>query len=179
MSKTIFMGTTEVPAERSASEIVSLLVQAGARQIGMDYDKSGELTGLKFTLEVRGHGLQPFALPARIDPVFRIINGKRKAWEQDRSQIKTKDLQTAKRVAWRQLLRWAQAQIAMVQLGMVEAGEVFSPYLQGEDGKSLWERLISGSGQLALPPGPESNVTEFKNANSATPARKGHGVPDK
>ena len=47
------METTEVPADRSASEIVGLLVRAGARQIGMEYDGKGELIGLKFVLELR------------------------------------------------------------------------------------------------------------------------------
>lgn len=158
--KAIFMGTTEVPADQSAGEIVSLLVRAGARQIGMDYDKNQELTGLRFVMEVRGHGQQPFVLPARVEPVFKIINGRRQSW--DRSGNVNRDRATAKRVAWRQLLRWAQAQICMIETGMVEAGEVFSPYLQGEDGQTMWERLVSGGSQLALPPAPESNVAEFK-----------------
>jgi hypothetical protein len=157
---TIYMETTKVPPERSASEITSLLVRAGARQLLMEYDKAGKLTGLKFMLEIRGRPV-PFALPARTDAVFKYLQTQRK---RGRGGKEDQDREQSERIAWRQLLRWVQAQIAMIEIGMVEAGEVFLPYVEVEPGVTAWQRAISG-GQLALPPGPEgreNNVAEFK-----------------
>lgn len=157
--KTLFMETTEVPHEKTAGEIISLLVQSGARQIGMDYDQ-GKLTGLKFVLEVRPGFPRPFALPARVEPVFKILNGRRK-YTYDRTSNATKDRLQAERVAWRQLLRWVQAQVAMIQTGMVEPAEVFLPYAMADDGRTFWELATAPGGQLALPPAPET-VVQFE-----------------
>ena len=41
------------PTEKElAGDIVSLLLTAGARQIAMDYDESGKMTGMCFVLAV-------------------------------------------------------------------------------------------------------------------------------
>lgn len=48
-----------------------------------------------------------------------------------------------------QLYRWCQAQLAMIRTGMVEAGEVFLPYLQS-GGVSMYTRFLE-SGIKALP----------------------------
>lgn len=72
----------------------------------------------------------------------------------------TADFKPAERVVWRQLLRWIQSQLAMIDTGMVEATEVFMPYIQVEPGLTLWELTIAG-GQLALPAAPEES-SRFK-----------------
>lgn len=150
MKQTLFMETTQIPPEKTAGEIVSYLVQSGAREILMQYDGKGKLTGLKFSLDIPKHGTQIFVLPARTEPIFKIINGRRK-WQSDRDDKAAVDHIQAERVAWRQLYRWVQAQVALIQTGMVEAGEVFLPYMEAKDGKTFWEYALTG-GQLALPP---------------------------
>jgi hypothetical protein len=163
MSKQIlFMETTKIKAGQTASQIVSFLAQACAREVLMQYDGKGKLTGLKFSLDIPRHGTQIFVLPARVDPIFKIINGRRK-YAHDQTVNKSKDLEQSERVAWRQLFRWVQAQLALIQTGMVEAAEVFLPYMQAKDGKTFWEYVLTG-GQLALPPGLEDNVRKFPEA---------------
>lgn len=118
----LFMQYTEVPAEKSAAAITSLLIQAGAEQIAADY-KDGKIVGLRFTLPVAGQ-VFAFDLPARTEPVFKILwkgNTGRKTAQQVRAD--------AERIGWRQLLRWVEAQLAMIDAGMVSAHEVFYPYL--------------------------------------------------
>lgn len=136
--KTLFMETTEVPAERTASEISAVLIQAGATQIATDYE-NGKITGLRWMMRVAGRDLM-FAMPARVEPVFRILNGRRDKWGQySRETMATKDREQAERVAWRQLLRWVQAQLAMIECGMTEASEVFFPYMQMQSGNTIYE----------------------------------------
>jgi hypothetical protein len=47
--------------------------------------------------------------------------------------------QQAERIAWRQILRWLQAQLALIETGMVDAPEVFFPYAltQTKDGAPI------------------------------------------
>lgn len=156
----LFMETTKISAEKTAMEIQGYLIQAGASRILTEYDKSKKLTGLCFQLPVKGIDV-PFSLPARIEPVFKYLQRKRSPMTRMRKE--QDDRMQAERVAWRQLLRWIQAQLAMIDTGMVAAEEVFLPYVQTAPGETLYERLTS-TGRLALPPAPESNVKQFPEA---------------
>ncbi len=134
MQKTIFKGTTEVPAERSAGEITGFLVQAGARSIHTNYE-NGKVVGLSFVLPF-GNGKIPYSLPVRIDPVFKWIQKQR---TYNRQAHAVKDREQAERVAWRQLLAWIQAQFALIQTGMVESAEVFMPYMVAANGETFFD----------------------------------------
>ena len=143
------MGTTQIEAQRTIGEIQSFLVRAGAIQVLTSYDpKTHEPTGLCFTLDIKGMTI-PFKLPARIDPIFKILNNSR---SYNRGAYAKEDLEQAKRVGWRQLYRWIQAQVALIETGMVAAAEVFYPYLQVSPEQTVYERAITnGLERLALP----------------------------
>ena len=147
----LYMETTQISAEKTAQEISGLLIQAGASAIRQDLaDK--KITGLSFTLMVKGEHV-PFMLPIRIEPVFLCLQ--KKISPKNRVKNAPKQLQQAERVAWRQLLKWIQAQIAMIDTGMVQADEVFFPYVQTGVNQTLYEKLSSGPmsqlHRLALP----------------------------
>jgi len=129
MAKTLFMETTEVPAARTAGEVCAELIKSGATQIATDYT-NGKVTGLRWTMLVNGqHAL--FEMPARVEPIY-VIFSKRKGHRTGRNsagQVVFLDLmEKAERVAWRQLLRWVQAQNAMIECGMIQPMEVFTAY---------------------------------------------------
>jgi hypothetical protein len=125
MKKPIFMGSTKIDPLKTVSEIMAVLVASGARQIASDYDAAGKVCGLRFVIEAQGKQLA-FALPVRTDALLKHLRN-------DRAQ--------AERVAWRQLLRWVQAQLAMIEVGMVRAEEVYTPYLLQADGRTLYEAM--------------------------------------
>ena len=137
-TKTLYMETTQVASSKSAAEITQVLVAAGARQIAADYSQAGDITGLRWMMIVQGVPVL-FQMPTRTDPIYQILRKRRKGYFSNSDQAKLQ-LQ-AERVAWRQLLRWVQAQAAMIATGMVEAGEVFAPYIVSLDGKTLWQEL--------------------------------------
>lgn len=143
----LYMATTKIAAEKTAQEIGTLLAQAGASAVLTEYGKDRKITGLSFRLPIGGQET-PFNLPARIEPVFLYLQKQRSPSFRHRKEAE--DRFQAERVAWRQLLRWIQAQLAMIETGMVAAGEVFMPYIQVAPGKTFWERAIE-SGRLALP----------------------------
>jgi hypothetical protein len=156
----LYMESTKISAERTAQEIGGLLAEAGATAILTEYGKDRKISGLAFKLMVKGQEV-PFSLPVRIDPVFRYFQKKRSAmW---RPKKEREDREQSERVAWRQLLRWIQAQLAMIDTGMVESAEVFLPYMQTGPKQTLYERLTIG-GHLALPPAQEDNVKRFPEA---------------
>ena len=92
----------------------------------MEYDDRGSIKGLRFVLPILGKEAS-FSLPVRTDALLKYCGN---------------DRERARRVAWRQLLRWVQAQLALIDVGMVKAEEVYTPYLLESGGRTLFERMI-------------------------------------
>lgn len=149
--KTLFRETTEVPVNRSVGSIQDLLVQAGARSISMEFSVAGKIEGINFSLPVRDR-IVKFALPARVEPVFRMLHKKR-AGGRGRFDIAVIRAQ-AERVAWRQLFAWCEAQVAMIQTGMAEPAEVFLPYaVHTATGQSCFQVFVENTAKML--PAPE------------------------
>lgn len=112
--KSVFMGTTQVDPQKTIGEISSCLIRAGATQIATDFGQGGRVEAVRFGLRMTGMP-EPvfFRLPCRTEKLIKLLRN-------DRAQ--------AERTAWRQVLRWVEAQMAMVDAGMTQPAEVFLPY---------------------------------------------------
>lgn len=137
-SNGVFMGSTEVPADKTMADIMRVLVKMKATHIGMQYEQ-GLPTGISFGIAIAGASAPiSYRLPCRAERLVKTFNGNR-----DR----------AVRVAWRQLLRWVEAQLAMIDAGLVETDEVFMPYALDARGEQtmfeVWkgQRLLTAGKQ--------------------------------
>lgn len=140
--KTLFMETTGIDAMKTVGEIHALLVAAGAVAIQNTYE-AGRIVGLEWAMNF-GPGQLRYKMPARVEPIFQILRKSHPAWSIGPAR------EQAERVAWRQLLRWIQAQLAMAETGMVQPAEIFLPYmLHGRSGQTFFEYFQTH--QLALP----------------------------
>lgn len=134
--KTIYLESTEVPAERTATEIETLLIEANAKQVLKEFD-AGEIVGLHFILDVDNQHI-PFKMPVRAEKIAGILRQRRgMGW----AKYKSLDEAKAKRIAWRQLLRWVQVQLAMIDTGQVKPLEVFLSYVQMKDGSTFFKSI--------------------------------------
>lgn len=141
--KDLYMGTTEIDPVRTIGEIHAYLVRMGALRIMNSYDK-GEPVAVHFILNIGGREI-PFELPARVEPIYKIMHQGR-----GDAQV-SRDMAQAKRTAWRQVYRWIQAQLALIETGMVDAGEVFYAYAQTGPNETLYQRAVKeGFNRLAL-----------------------------
>jgi hypothetical protein len=111
--KTLYMGTTSISPAQTAGEIISELVRCGANSINTDY-VNGNISGIRWIMQISGTPVL-FEMPIRVEPVLKKMGGR------DREQ--------AERTAWRQLLRWVQAQNALIKVGMAQAGEIYLAYM--------------------------------------------------
>jgi hypothetical protein len=145
------METTKINPQRTAQEIVSALVAGGAQQVNQEF-KDGRIVGLHWTLLVNG-SIVPFSMPARVDQLYAVLleEARRSTRWWDGSTQTQQLREKAERVAWRQLLRWVQAQLAMIDTGMVQAAEVFMPYIQRGD-RTLWQELAEGHFKMLAAP---------------------------
>lgn len=135
----LFMETTKISPETTVGAIQKLLGQYKATYILLEYN-DGEITGVSFKFKVGSTEL-PFRLPCRWQAIYSILQKQRKT----RAPKHEKDDQDkAKRVAWRQILRWLEAQLALVDTEMVKPEEVFMPYMQVSPKQTLFERFEQG-----------------------------------
>ena len=70
----------------------------------------------------------------------------KKQWDEGvithkRGKEQTYGYEQAYRVAWRNILDWVQAQMALLEIGMVKMEEVFLPYMQDRQGVTYFERM--------------------------------------
>lgn len=134
MNKTLFMETTQIEASQTVGEIQRLLGNHGASAVLIEYD-NGEIVAVSFKIRINSQDI-PFRLPCRWQAILKKLQSRRK-----RRPYKRNDEAQACRIAWRQILRWIEAQLALVDTEMVQIQEVFMPYLQLNTGQTLYEKL--------------------------------------
>lgn len=127
--------TTTVDSFKTVSEIEYILMKHKAKSIMKNYD-GGSITGLSFLIDT---GVQqvPVRLPVKVDECLEVL--KREKKNSPRSSIKATREQ-AERVAWRILKDWIEAQMALLDIEMVEMQEIFLPYIEIQ-GQTIYEKL--------------------------------------
>ena len=141
--------STKVAAEKTAGEIVRILVAHGAYQVLQDFDPgTGSVIALSWKVRTRNGDL-PFRLPVKPDAVAKVLQ---KQYDQRRVPIAALRDGQATRVAWRIVKDWCQAQMALLEAGMVEFEEIFLPYLMMGPRETLYQRMLTG-GFKELGPG--------------------------
>jgi hypothetical protein len=129
------------------NDIQKMLATHKVQQISFRYEEngSGRIIGIDFSLLINDI-VYPFRLPARIRNVELVMYGKRVLTQTQKEQ--------AYRTAWANLRDWISAQLAMIDTGMVQAEEVFLPYLLSHGGQTLFESMRDH--QFLLPSGEHS-----------------------
>lgn len=134
--------TTKIAPETTIGQISKMLSMFGAKRIITDYHE-GEATALQFMLDVKGRMLF-FQLPCNADGVLRTL-------ERDRAPRQYQNPEQARRVAWRIIRDWVEAQVAIVDAGQAAMAEVFLPYAIAQDGQTLYSQIESGKIKLLQP----------------------------
>ncbi len=144
--------TTRTGVERSVQQIQVALVKAGASSMQQDFDERGNIVAVAFQVLLphpNNNGQYvpiSYRLPADVSAVLQVLKNQRVD-----GRYKTED--HARRVAWRIIKDWVEAQMAIVETKMVTLPQVMLPYATDETGTTLWQkvaanpRLLLGGGQ--------------------------------
>jgi len=130
--------TTQIDPDKTAAEIARLLSMAGASGVLTEYE-DGYVTALSFKMRV-GEQDMGFKLPCDWKPVQQVL----KEQKETNRRINTSREQ-AVRTAWRIVLVWVEAQLAIIETKMVTTQEVFLPYAVMKDGRTLAQRVNEDS----------------------------------
>lgn len=135
--------TTKVPVKRTIDEIHALLVKAGARSFMTDYDDDGKPSGIAFQVGTP-LGRRAYTLPVHPKRVYDVLL-------RDATPRYLSSPDQAERVAWRILKDWVEAQMAIIETEMVTLDQVMLPYMQDDDGRTMYELYVNR--QLSLTTG--------------------------
>lgn len=125
--------TTKIEPNKSAAEIQELLGKKGVNHVSIQY-VSGEPAAIFFSIDINKSPVN-FRLPSNWEGVLSVLRknpGKKRI---------TIDSNQAKRVAWRIIKDWVEAQLAIIESGQADIGEVFMPYAINANGMTLWNQL--------------------------------------
>lgn len=128
--------STSISASKTVGEMQTMLAEAGAQRIAVDYE-NGCPSGLTFALDTP-HGVRIFALPVRIDAMHQLLIQKEKRRELKTGAVAIRSSrEQAERVAWRIMKDWLGAQLALIESTMVDMTEVMLPYLRVDEHRTL------------------------------------------
>lgn len=132
--------TSDMRMDRIFAALQQTLGQHGARRISFDYGDDGRVHGVSFVISVDGRFI-PVKLPARVDKAQTVL---KRQWEagaisHKQGREKTYGDEQAYRVAWRNILDWVQAQMALLEIEMATIEEVFLPYMVTTSGETFFE----------------------------------------
>lgn len=137
--------TTQVPASKSIEQVQSTLARHGATGVLLEYEQgTGRLSGLAFKIDMDGRTLG-FRLPVKYREAREALL-KQKIRRADRDQ------DYVYRVAWRILKDWVDAQMALLELELVELPQIFLPYAITANDKTLYEN-VKADPRMLLGPG--------------------------
>lgn len=136
--------TTDVPVNKTVSEIHLLLADHGAKRILFEYGSNSAVTAIIFSIDTP-NGEQAVKLPANAERVHEVLRRQKKN-PKNRSRTQIDDSpEQAERVAWRIVKDWLAAQLAILETEMVDVQQVFLPYFADRNGRTLYEAYASGT----------------------------------
>lgn len=136
--------TTIISPEQSIGELQKMLSQHGVQGILTEYE-GPNVSVVSFRIMVSGN-MMDFRLPCNHRGVRTLFD------EQGIRSVKHKDRNLdnqAVRTAWRIIVAWVEAQLALVEVNMVTLPEVFLPYAVTKSGETLGQRMLANP-QLLL-----------------------------
>jgi hypothetical protein len=127
--------TTQVDAHKTVGEIQAILAKAGVLAVSVEYT-DGEPVALRFVVKVRDMPID-FRLPTRWEGVLKRMVNDPNVPNRLRNEAQ------ARRVAWRIIKDWCEAQLALIDAGQAELAEVFLPYAVTNSGETFYQVFAS------------------------------------
>lgn len=139
--------TTSIDPQKTMSECIAILARHGATAIAMTYD-NGMPGGLHFQVPT-AFGKRSYALPANVAGTHEVL---KKAHRAGRILASKATLAQAQRTSWRVVRMWLEAQLALIEAGLVDLPQVMLPFMIDDEGRTVYQRFLENE-HLALTAG--------------------------
>ena len=147
--------TTKIPARRTATECQHVLMEFGAPSVTITTEDRNP-AGLSFELDT-AYGRRAYRVPVHADGVRELLRQVDKEGGWPPSARAKRDVGRwltpghARDVAWRIMLDWLKAQLAIIAARQVTADEVLLPYMLTSPDTTVYQAYAAE--QAALGPG--------------------------
>jgi hypothetical protein len=142
---------TTVDVEKTLVDIHRMLVRSGARRISVEYDEQRQPTAVTFVI-VLPFGETPYRLPANTAAVYALLE---RQWQDGMVRRGLVTVGQASRVGWRIVKDWLEAQLTIIDSGLVTLDQVMLPYnvVALEDGRegTFYDAWRAHRGKLPSP----------------------------
>ena len=147
--------TTKIPSEKSIAEIETILAKHGAKKILKDYDGAENIIAVSFMVTIDNQDI-PFKLPIDLNAWIALLNKAVK--EKKLARRFENDAAQARRIGWRVIKDWIDAQMALIETKTVKLDQVFLPYIWDmRDDKTLYQKFVENKSKfIALEEGEPS-----------------------
>ena len=137
--------TTQISVSKTAGEIQETLAKAGARRVMIEFGDDHIPNAISFQIDYAGKTIS-YRLPSQWTGVHQSLLA-------SDCERKYKTPEQARRVAWRIIKDWAEAQLAIIEAGAAQLTEVFLPYSLNSKGQTFFEvwkseTLALGTGEI-------------------------------
>jgi len=120
MGKPLLNYTTTVDTSKTVAEVMAILIRHGASRITVDYEARRPVA-VSFGLDGPA-GPDTYRVPARPARALALL-------KRDKVAPRYATADHAERVAWRIVKDWLEAQLAMIDAGQADLGEILFPFL--------------------------------------------------
>ena len=127
--------TTSISEDKTVGEIMGMLAGKGARHVQISYDDRARPDGISFIVHIKmatgdEFGVPvPFKLPCNFQGVFNsLLRNYKDRGARYRFERNPESMAQARRVAWRIIKDWIEAQMALVESEQATLAQVFLPY---------------------------------------------------
>lgn len=135
--------TTTIRAEKTIAEIERMLAIYGASKIMKQYDKEGNPILLAFMIQT-DKGEMPIKLPMNIEGVQSVF--KKQVSDKKLPKSYWENEEQARKVGWRIIKDWLDAQLTLINLEMVKIEEIFLPYIYDQISNKTMYEIIEEKG---------------------------------
>lgn len=139
--------TTKISPDNTVAQIERILVNNGAKAVLKEYDEDGFISSLAFNVDTP-HGEMPIRLPVDVQATLRVLEKQSRTGRLPRHFVNEAQ---ARRIAWRIIKDWIEAQVAILETEMVKLDQIFLPYTIMKSGKTLYEHVVNSKLLLKEP----------------------------
>jgi len=146
--------STTISVERTISQIEKILALHGAKAIMKEYDGAGKVTAVNFIVDFLEGRSIPFRLPLNVQALMEKINYDIENPQEREGRIpstRKNDMEYARRVGWRIIKDWIDAQMALVDLKQVKITQVFLPYAYDTLNRKTFYEALEENNFKSLP----------------------------
>lgn len=134
--------TSKIDYNKTVSDIQAVLSSKGASRVMTDYE-NGFPSAVSFQIKYNGSFLS-FRLPANYRGVWKVLKTQRGVAKSYQTE------EHAKKVCWRIIKDWVEAQMAIIESEQADLATVFLPYAIMQNGETVHKNILSEKGKDLL-----------------------------